>query len=87
MSNPGNIVGGHKANLNNPTMPAAISFVCPFINIPDTSEEAKQDSSEALDQEFNGSNIDSGDPMEDKNPGNVLVFFYDSLCLLLSVHQ
>ncbi|KAL8834636.1 MAG: hypothetical protein Q9176_007385 [Flavoplaca citrina] len=47
MSNPGNIVGGHKANLNN----------------PNTSDEAKQHSKEVLDQEFNGGNIDtsSGD--------------------------
>ena len=36
MSNSGNIVGGHKANLNNPSMPAAISFVCLFINISQT---------------------------------------------------
>ncbi|KAI4270785.1 MAG: hypothetical protein LQ337_006468 [Flavoplaca oasis] len=47
MSNPGNIVGGHKANLNN----------------PNTSDEAKQHSKEVLDQEFNGGNVDtsSGD--------------------------
>ncbi|KAL8708363.1 MAG: hypothetical protein Q9220_006743 [cf. Caloplaca sp. 1 TL-2023] len=46
MSNPGNIVGGHKANLNN----------------PNTSEESKQHSKEVLDSEFNGGNVDkSGD--------------------------
>ena len=42
----------------------------------DTSEEAKHHSCEVLDQEFNGGSIDSGDSMEGKNPGNVLVFFY-----------
>lgn len=47
MSNAGNVVGGHKANLNN----------------PNTSEESKQHSKEILDQEFNGGNIekDSGE--------------------------
>ncbi|KAJ9632056.1 hypothetical protein H2203_000457 [Taxawa tesnikishii (nom. ined.)] len=43
MSNPGNVVGGHKANLNN----------------PNTSEEAKQHSKEVLDNEFNGGNVSS----------------------------
>jgi hypothetical protein len=33
MSNPSNIVGGREANLNNSSSPAAISFVCLFINI------------------------------------------------------
>ncbi|OCL07165.1 hypothetical protein AOQ84DRAFT_223144 [Glonium stellatum] len=56
MANPGNIIGGHKANLNN----------------PNTSEEAKQHSREVLDQEFNGGNIDSGSSTEDKSPGNVI---------------
>ncbi|KAF2084059.1 hypothetical protein K490DRAFT_50033 [Saccharata proteae CBS 121410] len=47
MSNPGNIVGGHKANLNN----------------PNTSDESKQHSKEVLEQEFDGGNVDtsSGD--------------------------
>ncbi|KAL8920508.1 MAG: hypothetical protein Q9208_006258 [Pyrenodesmia sp. 3 TL-2023] len=41
--NPGNIVGGHKANLNN----------------PGTSEESKQHSKEVLDNEYNGGNVES----------------------------
>ncbi|PSN74227.1 conidiation protein 6 [Corynespora cassiicola Philippines] len=41
MSNPGNIVGGHKANLNN----------------PNTSEEAKQHSREVLENEYDGGNV------------------------------
>ncbi|EOD48357.1 conidiation-specific protein 6 [Neofusicoccum parvum] len=45
MSNPGNIIGGHKANLNN----------------PNTSDEAKQHSKEVLDQEFDGGNIPQAD--------------------------
>ncbi|MCJ1231652.1 hypothetical protein MMC12_008331 [Toensbergia leucococca] len=43
MSNSGNIVGGHKANLAN----------------PNTSEESKQNSKNILDQEFNGGEIES----------------------------
>jgi len=38
MSNPGNVAGGHKANLNN----------------PNTSEESKQHSKEVLDQQLDG---------------------------------
>ncbi|KAG8629710.1 hypothetical protein KVT40_001329 [Elsinoe batatas] len=47
MSNTGNVIGGHKANLNN----------------PNTSEESKQHSKEVLDKEFNGGEIqhDTGD--------------------------
>lgn len=41
--NAGNVVGGHKANINN----------------PNTSEEAKQHSKEVLDQEYNGGNVQS----------------------------
>ncbi|KAL6720443.1 hypothetical protein ACLMJK_002365 [Lecanora helva] len=44
MSNTGNIIGGHKANLNN----------------PNTSEEAKQHSKEVLEQEFDGGKIEKG---------------------------
>ncbi|KAL8804139.1 MAG: hypothetical protein Q9182_002773 [Xanthomendoza sp. 2 TL-2023] len=51
MSNPGNIVGGHKANLNN----------------PNTSEESKQHSKEVLDQEFNGGNVDSSSDKNPNN--------------------
>ncbi|KAF4300771.1 putative conidiation-specific protein 6 protein [Botryosphaeria dothidea] len=42
MSNPGNIIGGHKANLNN----------------PNTSDESKQHSKDVLNQEFDGDNIE-----------------------------
>ena len=42
-SNPGNIVGGHKANLNN----------------PNTSEESKQHSRDVLNNEFNGGDVES----------------------------
>ena len=55
MSNPGNVVGGHKANLNN----------------PNTSEESKQNSREILDQEYNGGNIETATDSKDKNPNNV----------------
>ena len=43
MSNPGNIVGGHKANLNN----------------PNTSQESKQHSRDVLNNEFNGGDVES----------------------------
>lgn len=41
--NAGNVVGGHKANLNN----------------PNTSEESKQHSREVLDNEYNGGEVES----------------------------
>ncbi|KAL8949784.1 MAG: hypothetical protein Q9222_004127 [Ikaeria aurantiellina] len=68
MSNPGNIVGGHKANLNN----------------PNTSEEAKQHSKEVLDNEFNGGNVDkSGDKNPQNVAGGlkayVLVIYLEHL--------
>ncbi|KAF4585505.1 conidiation protein 6 [Ophiocordyceps camponoti-floridani] len=48
------IAGGHKATLNN----------------PNASEQAKQNSREVLDNEFNGGDVPrSGDG--EKNPGNV----------------
>lgn len=43
MSNTGNIVGGHKANINN----------------PNTSEESKQHSRDVLNNEFNGGDVES----------------------------
>ncbi|KAF4550677.1 Conidiation-specific protein 6 [Elsinoe fawcettii] len=42
----GNVVGGHKANLNN----------------PNTSEESKQHSKQVLDNEFNGGEIEKDEP-------------------------
>jgi Conidiation protein 6 len=44
MSNPGNVAGGHKANLNN----------------PNTSEESKQHSRDVLDNELQGGQMDTG---------------------------
>ena len=70
MSNPGNIVGGHKANLKNPSMLQAFNPTFDFANAClDTSEEAKQHSKEVLDNEFNGGDLDTGS--SDKNPNNV----------------
>lgn len=51
MSNVGNIVGGHKANLNN----------------PNTSEESKQHSKEVLEQEFNGGNVEKSTEKNPQN--------------------
>ncbi|KAL8684920.1 MAG: hypothetical protein Q9224_006065 [Gallowayella concinna] len=69
MSNPGNIVGGHKANLNNPSTLLIIPPLWSSIDqYPDTSEESKQHSKEVLNQEFNGGNVESSG---DKNPNNV----------------
>ncbi|MCJ1303474.1 hypothetical protein MMC08_006284 [Hypocenomyce scalaris] len=55
MSNPGNVAGGHKANLNN----------------PNTSEESKQHSKEVLGGEHNESNVDQSSDVSGKNPNNV----------------
>lgn len=58
--NTGNVIGGHKANLNN----------------PNTSEESKQHSREVLENEYNGgSNDESNNSNSDegKNPNNVYV--------------
>ncbi|KAI4086072.1 MAG: hypothetical protein LQ348_002703 [Seirophora lacunosa] len=70
MSNPGNIVGGHKANLNNPSMsnraPTGSQNHLTFVS--DTSEESKQHSKDVLDNEFAGGNVEKSDG---KNPQNV----------------
>ncbi|KAI9820529.1 MAG: hypothetical protein M1832_003720 [Thelocarpon impressellum] len=55
MTNPGNVAGGHKANLNN----------------PNTSEESKQHSKEVLDSQYEGGAISGGKSNEEKNPNNV----------------
>ncbi|KAL1310836.1 hypothetical protein AAFC00_001072 [Neodothiora populina] len=56
MSNTGNVVGGHKANINN----------------PNTSEESKEHSRQVLDQEYDGGDIQtSSNSDEGKNPNNV----------------
>ncbi|KAF8244315.1 hypothetical protein K440DRAFT_21985 [Wilcoxina mikolae CBS 423.85] len=60
MSNPGNIIGGHKANLKN----------------PNTSKESKQHSREILEAEFDGGDThkfsDAGTQTGGaKNPHNV----------------
>ena len=71
MSNPGNIVGGHKANLNNPsTSLVFLSNITKLLtSLLDTSEESKQHSKEVLDNEFNGGDVDTGS--DNKNPNNV----------------
>ncbi|KAL8969416.1 MAG: hypothetical protein Q9197_004361 [Variospora fuerteventurae] len=51
MSNPGNIVGGHKANLNN----------------PNTSEESKQHSKDVLENEFAGGNVEKSGEKNPQN--------------------
>ncbi|MCJ1361917.1 hypothetical protein MMC16_001018 [Acarospora aff. strigata] len=73
MSNPGNVIGGHKANLNN----------------PNTSEESKQHSQEVLEKEYGvsetgssggsggntgntGNTGSSGSDDSGKNPNNVI---------------
>nr|OQO28960.1 hypothetical protein B0A51_03769 [Rachicladosporium sp. CCFEE 5018] len=43
MSNPGNVAGGHKANLNN----------------PNTSEESKQHSRDVLENQLDGGDVTS----------------------------
>jgi len=59
MPNLGNVIGGHKANLNN----------------PNTSEEAKQHSKEVLDREFDGGDTqkysEAGSHTGNPNPRNV----------------
>ena len=74
MSNLGNVVGGHKANLNNPSMFAYI--LSPFnlpslIHIIDTSEESKANSKQVLEGELadvqTGTGVDDGE----KNPNRV----------------
>ncbi|KAI4121600.1 MAG: hypothetical protein LQ347_006800 [Umbilicaria vellea] len=64
MSNPGNVIGGHKANLNN----------------PNTSEESKQHSKEVIennggevDQSSSGQSSGGQSSSDDtgKNPNNV----------------
>ncbi|EMD58522.1 hypothetical protein GGP41_005983 [Bipolaris sorokiniana] len=55
-ANPGNVIGGHKANINN----------------PNTSDEAKQHSKEVLQDLENGGEITSKSTSDqDKNPNNV----------------
>lgn len=69
--NAGNVVGGHKANLNNPSTSPFIPPLAHALTTLElgTSEESKQHSQEVLDQQYNGGEIekDSGE----KNPQNV----------------
>nr|POE54486.1 conidiation-specific protein 6 [Quercus suber] len=51
----GNVVGGHKANINN----------------PNTSEESKQHSKDVLENELNGGDVGQGQDEGAKNPNNV----------------
>jgi hypothetical protein len=59
MPNPGNIIGGHKANLHN----------------PNTSEESKQHSREVLEREYEGGKTEkfstAGTQGGQANPRNV----------------
>ncbi|KAI2480254.1 Conidiation-specific protein 6 [Pyrenophora tritici-repentis] len=58
MSNPGNVIGGHKANLNN----------------PNTSDEAKQHSKEVLSSIDNGGEVPTSNSSSsggEKNTNNV----------------
>lgn len=55
-ANPGNVIGGHKANLNN----------------PNTSDEAKEHSKQVLQDLENGGDITTKSSSdENKNPNNV----------------
>ncbi|KAI8932670.1 hypothetical protein NX059_010163 [Plenodomus lindquistii] len=55
-ANSGNVIGGHKANLNN----------------PNTSEESKQHSREVLENADNGGEVEAASKSGgDKNPNNV----------------
>ncbi len=74
MSNPGNVAGGHKATINNPSKldltlnPTGVSHS----SLPrlDVSDEAKQHSKEVLDNEFQGGAV-GGDDNTEKNPNRV----------------
>lgn len=85
MANPGNVIGGHKANLNNPSM-TSYPPLCFSVadQCPDTSEESKQHSKEVLEQASNSGEIDtsssstsgsssSSGSTEGKNPNNMYV--------------
>ena len=78
--NPNNVIGGHKATLNNPSQ-----YLCfhPVLTAfternTDTSEEAKQHSKEVLQQEGHdvggtgGSGETGGSDDSGKNPNNVI---------------
>ncbi|KAG5752540.1 hypothetical protein H9Q69_004811 [Fusarium xylarioides] len=49
------VAGGHKATINN----------------PNTSEEAKENSRQVLENEFNGGDVTGAEDNKEKNPGNV----------------
>ncbi|KAG9503033.1 hypothetical protein J7337_005870 [Fusarium musae] len=49
------VAGGHKATINNPS----------------TSEEAKENSRQVLENEFNGGDVTGAENNKEKNPGNV----------------
>ncbi|KZT30334.1 hypothetical protein NEOLEDRAFT_1125843 [Neolentinus lepideus HHB14362 ss-1] len=56
MANPGNVAGGHKANLNN----------------PNTSEESKQHSRQVVAEMESSGEVGSGGDDAYKNEGNVV---------------
>ncbi len=52
MSNPNNVIGGHKANLNNPSSSLTSLYKDTLADkCPDTSEESKQHSKEVLGEQ------------------------------------
>ena len=97
MSNAGNVAGGHKANLNNPStrpvihaIPHIFQLVPPsftwLISKTETSDESKQHSKEVLDQEYNGGDTgktDSGDKNPQNVAGGLKASVYDSITGLL----
>ncbi|CAJ0539315.1 Ff.00g069910.m01.CDS01 [Fusarium sp. VM40] len=49
------VAGGHKATINN----------------PNTSDEAKENSRQVLENEFSGGDVEGAGDNKEKNPGNV----------------
>ncbi|KAG6988553.1 hypothetical protein G7Y79_00071g097240 [Physcia stellaris] len=56
MSNPGNVIGGHKANLSN----------------PNTSAESKKHSEEVLDKALNKGEVDTSNGTHEKDQSHVV---------------
>lgn len=79
-SNPNNVIGGHKANLKNPSqfVRSHPILTASTDHSPDTSEEAKQHSQKILEQEgytvkeTGGSGASGSSDDSAKNPNNVI---------------
>lgn len=70
-ANSGNVFGGHKANLNNPST-LILCLLLHTLIVLDTSEESKQHSREVLENAENGGEIEPASKSGgDKNPNNV----------------